>query len=153
MHQNGASLDKTLLGLGARFDGLTYEKVSPGVERIQRALTPRQCWLLSTLKRHFEPLEAALLAIAFSIPHPARKPLHSNGNGCAGLARALARLPSADRFMLRLRFEQHLTLDQVARLSGLPRCADGRPPNPEDPRSSIRPLKRTFHLLIGPDTS
>jgi DNA-directed RNA polymerase specialized sigma24 family protein len=36
------------------------------------------------------------------------------------VARALARLPSADRFMLRLRFEQDLTLDQVARLSGLP---------------------------------
>jgi len=60
-HQNGASLDEAFLELSARFDGLTREQVGESAERIQRSLTPRQRWLLSTRKRQFEPLEAALL--------------------------------------------------------------------------------------------
>jgi RNA polymerase sigma factor (sigma-70 family) len=126
VHQDGASLDEALLELGARFNALTGEQVSQSVERIQRALTSRQRWLLSTRKRQFEPLEAALLDDTHASldrlqdPAPGPEDIAVERQRRAGVARALARLPSTDRFMLRLRFEQDLTLDQVARLSGLP---------------------------------
>jgi RNA polymerase sigma factor (sigma-70 family) len=125
-HQNGASLDEAFLELSARFDGLTREQVGESAERIQRSLTPRQRWLLSTRKRQFEPLEAALLDDTrasldrLQDPAPGPEAMAVERQRRSGLARALAHLPTADRFVLRLRYGQDLTLDQVARLSGLP---------------------------------
>jgi DNA-directed RNA polymerase specialized sigma24 family protein len=81
VHQNGASLDETGTWRALRWAHVRYEKVSQSVERIQRALTPHQCWLLSTRKRQFEPLEAALLDDTrasldrLQDPAPVRKPL------------------------------------------------------------------------------
>jgi RNA polymerase sigma factor (sigma-70 family) len=142
VHQNGASLDEALLELGARFDGLTGEQVSESVESIQRALTSRQRWLLSTRRRQFEPLEAALQDETRASldrlrdPAPGPEAIAVERQRRAGLARALARLPSADRFVLRLRFEQDLTLDQIARLSGLP-----------DPQTADRRLRKILGVL------
>jgi len=142
VHQNGASLDEAFLQLSARFDGLTREQVSESAERIQRSLTPRQRWLLSTRKRQFEPLEAALLDETHASldrlqdPAPGPEAIAAERQRRTALARALARLPNADQFLLRLRFEQDLTLDQVARLTGLP-----------DPQTADRRLRKILDVL------
>ena len=134
MHQQCLPPGEAMGLLSSRFGPLSKEQFGDSLERIQQSLTPRQRWLLSTRKRRLEPLEAELHdetrpaweQLQDPAPNPEAIAVRQQERGA--LAKALARLPPSDRLIVRLRFEQELTLEQIARLSGLadPQTADRR---------------------------
>ena len=54
-----------------------------------------------------------------SDPHPDPEMRAASLERESSLRRMVARLPDQERLLIRLRFEQDLTLDQIARLTGL----------------------------------
>ncbi len=119
---------ETRLSLAPAFRDLTLERVAAAEETIRKALSARQLWLLSTPVR-VESLakaaaadapgegEAAELDLPDSRPGPESIALEREA--VTRLARAVRSLPDSDRLLLRVRFEQGLTLAEIARLIGL----------------------------------
>ncbi len=128
----GLSLEETLLLLQQQFPSLTHARLEESEQRIRQSLTSRQLWLLS--QQRPRPGLAAnpgsvtsdeqAVEIADPGPNPETQAKKMQERRVLGLA--LARLPSSERLLLQLRFEQDLTLEQVARLAGLssPQAAD-----------------------------
>jgi RNA polymerase sigma factor (sigma-70 family) len=135
-------LDEARAALSIRFGALTAEQLGECLERIQQSLTPRQQWLLSTRRRRLEPLETELGEGArpgldhLHEPGPNPEALAVRQEEREGLAQALASLPASDRLIIRLRFEEELTLEQIARLSGL-----------GDAQAADRRIRKILHLL------
>jgi RNA polymerase sigma factor (sigma-70 family) len=117
-------VEEAFLELRPVFSQLTIEQVSAGAVRIQRALTPRQRWLLGVRRGRAATVgtltgqdEEAVWQAPSDMPSPEtwaelreeRKALHA----------AVSRLPRQDRLLLRLRFEHELTLAEIARLQRL----------------------------------
>ena len=122
LYEQGASPEESLLHLAPLFPGITKERFMQSIERIQHVLTPRQRWLLSI--RHAKTSAAAtgqdqeevslVEQIPDSLPDPGS--LAARQEELAALSKALSGLAERDRLLIRLRFEQELTLEQVARL-------------------------------------
>jgi RNA polymerase sigma factor (sigma-70 family) len=126
IYEDGERAEDALESLRTRFPEFTRQKLDESCERIQHSLSPRQLWLLSTRKTKLAsldgvfaddraPLEEQIRDLA---PDP--ETLAGERQQRAALDRALAGLTASDRLLIRLRFEQELTLEQVARLTGLP---------------------------------
>lgn len=121
----GLSVAETRQTLLPDHPGLTESRVAETVERIRRRLTPRQHWLLSVQRPKVVPLAeradvekgAAERQVAAPGPDPVEYAAHEERR--ARLAAALGRLPAEDRLLVRLRFEEGLTLHRVASLAGL----------------------------------
>ncbi len=119
--QEGLSRHETLLSLRCRFPELTEGQLLASEERVRHSLTPRQLWLLSL------PPRGVHLALESEDgrERPLRDPEPSPEEALAFseqrelLERALLRLPDSDRLLVRLRFEECLTLEQIARITGL----------------------------------
>jgi RNA polymerase sigma factor (sigma-70 family) len=131
-----------LLPLSGRFPNLTQEELETSCDRIRQALGPRQLWLLATRQPQIEAVDT-IIADENTSPYaqirdPAPDPetLAAQRQQRARLARALAGLSAPDRLLIRLRFEQELTLQQVARLMGFP-----------DPQTADRRLKQILARL------
>lgn len=111
--------------LAPRFPDLTENEIADINSRLFSLLTPGQRWQLGARPATNGPLpdELALefddAALQFEEPGPGPEDLAQSEQEHARLAAALARLPARERLLLRLRFEQDLTLAEVARLSGL----------------------------------
>jgi RNA polymerase sigma factor (sigma-70 family) len=147
VYQQGLSPDEALQTVAPRFPSLSGHELAGGLERIRGALTPRQFWLLSTCRPRFEPLvnaetgaDSPLLGI---IPDPGPDPeaLAAQQQEHSALAAALGKLPDSERLLVRLRFEHDLTLEQVARVAGLPdaQTADRR----------LRKILETLRTRLG----
>ena len=109
-----------------RFPGLTDATVAEINGRLFALLTPQQRWQLSVRNPPLQPITCSgesgehdpACRVAASTPGPdelaadlqVRQQLHD----------ALSRLPADQRLLLRLRYEQNLTLAEVARLTGQP---------------------------------
>ncbi|HSF16323.1 MAG TPA: sigma-70 family RNA polymerase sigma factor [Vicinamibacteria bacterium] len=109
----GMSADAALLHLKPRFPALSWARVSEGIERVRKALAPRQLWLLSIRQGSLVSIEQP------TDPRPDAEAAAMSREMRAHLARALRELPRADRLLLRLRYGQDLTLEQIARLTGM----------------------------------
>lgn len=141
VHEECLSADRALPLLRHRFPQLTPAAIEESCQRIQRTLSPRQLWLISLRKPRLVPLDELLTdegqsrkdRIRDRSPDPEALAIEQQEQ--AALAEALAGLTSPERLLIRLRFEQELTLEQVARLTGLP-----------DPQSADRRLKQ---ILAG----
>lgn len=124
-HQQGLSLEETFSVLRTRFADLAREKVEEADRLVRHVLTPRQLWLLLTLRPKFESLDRASAAregiqprqIANSRPDPETQAALGEQRG--KLLSALEKLPKAEKILIRLRYEQGLTLEEVARVTGL----------------------------------
>lgn len=120
LHVRGLSKEETFFALHASNSRLTQAQVEESVERIQQALTPRQLWLLSTRQRRVESREIGVSegkdVSDLQIPDPAPDPeaLTAMREQQSAVARAFERLSKPERLLLRLRFEQGLTLREVA---------------------------------------
>jgi RNA polymerase sigma factor (sigma-70 family) len=142
VYEQSLPLDEAMAALRIRFGEVTAEQVGESLERIQQSLTPRQHWLLSTRKRRLEPLEAELGERArpgldrLHDPGPDPEALAVREEERAGVAQALASLPASERLIVRLRFEEELTLEQVARLTGL-----------GDAQAADRRIRKILNLL------
>ena len=119
-YDQGMSSEGTFVSLRPRFPRLTREMVEDSLERIRNSLTHRQLWLLSLRMRGYEA-QRRHSELSSQIPAPDADPetLASLNERREVLRRAVARLPGDDRLLLRLRFEQDLTLQQVANIMRL----------------------------------
>jgi DNA-directed RNA polymerase specialized sigma24 family protein len=119
--REGLTRQETLLSLRSRFPNLTEPQLLASEERVRDSLTPRQLWLLS------RPPRAVHLALEsedgterpLRDPEPGPEEAASLSEQREALERALLRLAESDRLLVRLRFEEGLTLEQIARVAGL----------------------------------
>lgn len=123
VYERGASAEEILHLLRSKFPDVTPERVAESRDRIEQQLTAKQHWLLGTqsMRRaqgaNIEEAEAAQFAIADPRPDPEAQALLAERRGA--LDRALDRLSKRERLLVRLRFEQELTLEQIAKLLDL----------------------------------
>jgi RNA polymerase sigma factor (sigma-70 family) len=126
----GMTEEAALLHLRPRFPALSWESVSKGIERVRKALAPRQLWLLSVRQGTVVSIEQP------ADPGPDVETLTASNEMRAILSRALHDLPHMDRLLLRLRFDEDLTLEQIARLTAM-----------ESAQSVDRRLRKVLHDL------
>lgn len=134
VYERSMTREEARLALESRYPTLDLDAAC---RRIEQNLTPRQLWLLSVERprRHTTSSEAIEdLAIADGSPGPEK--LAVQGQLHANLARAVDGLPDVDRLLIRLRFEEELTLQQVARAVGLP-----------DPQTADRRIREVLEQL------
>jgi len=123
--EQGMSATEAFLSLRAKIPGLEEPQVEQAIERIRGILTPRQLWLLHADRPvlpaiatepdgNATPLDER---VADSRPDP--ESLAAWNEERTNLSRAMALLSEDDRLFLRLRYEQDLTLDKVAKVTGL----------------------------------
>lgn len=109
-----------------RFSELTDAKVSEINARLFALLTPQQRWQLSARTSARRPVVRGVTpegddpAWQVAEPGPGPEDLIEESQERRQLEDALARLPARQRLLLRLRYEQDLTLSEVARLTKQP---------------------------------
>ena len=121
VHERGASIDEALGLIVPSFPQVTARLISESVARINQELSSSQLWLLSGRNASFprqsltehDDAESAVEVIDQS-PNPVARAAFAERR--ALLTRVLRRLPNRERLMLRLRFEEDLTLEQIATL-------------------------------------
>ncbi len=111
--------------LRAQFPDLTEERLSNVVGHLHSILTSRQHWLLSTRKREVRSLSELPASDEIRVrpepedPGPGPEILAELEQERTTLLRAMSHLTSLQRVLLRLRYQDDLTLKEVARLTGL----------------------------------
>jgi RNA polymerase sigma factor (sigma-70 family) len=110
--------------LQARHPGLTEPQLSDINARLFALLTPQQRWQLGTRMATGPPSDESTLALddgalQLEEPGPGPEELAESAQERGRLDAALAQLRPRERLLLRLRYEQNLTLAEVARLTGL----------------------------------
>jgi RNA polymerase sigma-70 factor (ECF subfamily) len=112
--------------LAPRFPGLTEATVSEINARLFALLTPQQRWELSVRAAAHRPVlfgdgtgdDDAAWQVA--TPGPGPDDVAAEAQEQRRLQDAMSRLPAEQRLLLRLRYEQNLSLAEVARLTGQP---------------------------------
>jgi len=124
--ERGFSEGKTLEELQATFPGVNPAELSSIEDRIQSSLSSRQQWILSTRHQPTVSQTVALLgeetgqdAIDVADQRPDQESQMLTQQEQAQLQKCVARLPSDERLLLQLRFEQELSLGEISRLMGL----------------------------------
>jgi len=126
IYVRGMSRARCVQALGPRFPGLTEATVSEINARLFELLTPQQRWQLSARTPAPKPIprgagpEEEDAAWQVATPGPGPDELAEELQEQRQLQDALAKLPVEQRLLLRLRYEQNLTLAEVARLTGQP---------------------------------
>ena len=111
--------------LEGRFPDLNEQRLAEINARLFATLTPQHRWHLGTRAPGCGPQTDAISLdhadAAFQLEDPTTGPAETAeaDQDRRRLAAALARLPSQQRLLVRLRYEQNLTLAEVARLTGL----------------------------------
>ena len=125
LYERRVSFDETFQSLGSTFPDITHARLAESSARIDKELTTRQRRLLDArLSQQASQTSASLdetAAAHVNVPDPAPNPEAQAvmKERATTLRQALGRLPQHERLLIRLRFEQELTLEQVARLLGL----------------------------------
>jgi len=110
--------------LQASHPGLTEPQLSDINARLFALLTPQQRWQLGTRMPTEQPSDESALALEdgalqLEEPGPGPEELAQSAQERGRLDAAMTQLPPRERLLLRLRYEQNLTLAEVARLTGL----------------------------------
>jgi RNA polymerase sigma factor (sigma-70 family) len=124
--QQGMSRAQCVETLAPVFPGLSVSLVAGINARLFALLTPQQRWWLSARPDEPERIDEcatpldddAVLQVPGSGPGPDE--LAARSQERSQLRDALSRLPVEQRLLLRLRYEQNLTLAEIARLTGQP---------------------------------
>jgi RNA polymerase sigma factor (sigma-70 family) len=123
IYLRGMSRTQCLHVLLPRFPGLTEPQVAEINGRLFALLTPHQRWQLSVRKPALKPIpwgeESEDDEPGWQLEEPGGRPdeLAELDEEQRRLQDALAQLPPEQRLLLRLRYEQDLTLSEVARLT------------------------------------
>jgi RNA polymerase sigma factor (sigma-70 family) len=121
----GTSQDETIQQITTVFPDVGAHEVFAIEERLQKSLNPRQRWILSTRRVQLSTTvaiaaeEADPEAIEIVDPQPNQETVFLTTEQQAQLRKVVASLPAEERLLLQLRFEQDLSLDEVARLCSL----------------------------------
>jgi len=125
-YEQGLSLDDTFVSLRPNFPDLTMEQVATAEEQVEKSLNSRQMWLMSTRKSPL-PLYSQAASVGL-IDAPAVEPMEARPNQESALASreqedrlwlAVGKLSKPERLLIRMRFEQGLSLEEIAGLTGL----------------------------------
>jgi RNA polymerase sigma factor (sigma-70 family) len=120
--RQGFSVEEARGELSRRRIGLSFAEVEDRINELRRCVSSRQLWLLSCGKGVAESVNngeegAYVVEPADTAPDPealvALRETHEQ------VSAALASLSDSDRLLVRLRYQEGLTLQQVARLVGL----------------------------------
>jgi len=122
VYERGVAIEETFLQLRPGFPNLTKDQLEQSVKRIDKELTTKQRWLLGARSARnsgstYDQSDSVPPAIPDAEPDPEAQVLLAEKR--AALARALLRLSKRERLLVRLRFEQELTLDQISSLLDL----------------------------------
>jgi RNA polymerase sigma factor (sigma-70 family) len=126
VYMRGMSRAQCVEELAPRYPGLTEAGVAEINARLFALLTPHQRWQLSARGPASRPVACGEEsgdddpALHVAGPGPGPEDLAASLQEQRRLREALAQLPAAQRLLLRLRYEQDLTLAEVARLTGHP---------------------------------
>jgi RNA polymerase sigma factor (sigma-70 family) len=120
-----SSLEETLAHLEPVFPAVNLAQLANIEENLQRTLTPRQHWILSSRSSESDSSVALLsndeeigaIDVADRRPNPEEQAVEKHQ--FLKLRKVVAALPAEEALLLQLRFEQDLSLEEVARLSGL----------------------------------
>jgi len=122
LYHDGHTVESTFEVLSASAPGLTHTAVEGIAEQLASRLTPRERWLLSTRRLRIDSLddfsdETPALSIPDLSATPERAAMDNEWQKT--LEVALAALPASERLLIQMRFEQDLTLAEIARITGL----------------------------------
>ena len=126
IYSRGMSRQQCLNSLKSRFPALTIQSISEINARLFSLLNPRQRWQLSANARGSVSLDEILSSNSADAslhpeePGPGPEQTAELDQARALLEAALSRLEPRQRLLLRLRYQQDLTLEEVARLVQLP---------------------------------
>ena len=120
--EQGLDFQACLNSLQAEFPGLTEPQLADAVSRINEVLTPRQYWLLST--HHSKAVSLDDPALSSSTRQPADpgdspETVAQASQEQVRLQTALTHLSPQQRLLIKLRYQQELSLKEVARLTRL----------------------------------
>lgn len=124
VHQQGLGENETFHTLKALYPALTRVQLAEGLTHIEHALSSHQEWLLTTRRPRMETLSrsprnssetGSEREIPASGPDPEEQA--SQHEYLTALRQALSRLTTQQRLLVRLRYEQELSLEQIARLT------------------------------------
>ena len=124
VYEQNTPAEESLAILASGFPNVTPNHLDESKERINKVLTPNQRWALArrvarNSNGHGPTQEVDALDHDYPDPAPNPESNAVQNERKRSLDRALATLSPQERLMIRLRFEQDLTLDQVAKLLGL----------------------------------
>jgi len=125
IYEKAIPLDEGVALLSAQFPNTTLARIEESRARIDQSLTVNQRWLLSKRATYSSAGEVAsldqpdgpTLALEDSQPNPEIRAIDSEAR--RNLQRALRQLQPNERLLIRLRFEEGLTLDKTAALLSL----------------------------------
>lgn len=122
LYRDGDTVESAFAVLSANTPGITLEGVEHVANTLAARLTPRERWLLSTRHVRIDSIddnrdEEPALSIPDLSPTPERVALDVESQKI--LDDALASLPASDRLLIQMRFEQDLTLSDIARIAGM----------------------------------
>jgi RNA polymerase sigma factor (sigma-70 family) len=121
----GTSREETVQQLEPQFPGVNLAELSNIEDRLQGSLSSRQQWILSTRKAEFiRPIAAAGEenepdAEDVADPEPSQEARFADQEQQSQLEKNVAALPAQERLLVQLRYEQDLSLDEIARVCGL----------------------------------
>ena len=148
--RRGFSAEETREELSHRGFEMSFTAVENGICDLRRCLSSRQLWLLSTGKTVLDSIDGESEGNYFEPADPAPDPeaLVTLRETHQHVSTALASLSESDRLLVRLRYQEGLTLLQVATLVGLKdaQTADRRL------RDIVESLRRALgieHLVRG----
>lgn len=121
-YERRLAMDTCFLLLKEEFPDLTRQQLANAVSRVHKVLTPRQRWRMSLGirgKKWAAGSDHAVEPDELPGPEPWPESEVHDQQELASLERALNLLPANQRFLIRLRFQQGLTLKEVARLTQL----------------------------------
>jgi RNA polymerase sigma factor (sigma-70 family) len=120
--QQSVGLQTCMASMQIDFPDVTESQLASAVSRINEALSPRQHWLLSTRKAQTISLNDLNAESAAGEPiAPGHNPEQATtlGQEQEKLQQALSRLSPRQRLLIKLRYQQELSLKEVARLTRL----------------------------------
>lgn len=116
-YRQGITRQECLHVLKTRFPKITSRQLSEANARIHATLTSRQRWQLGTRKKETVSIDDPAIPVAAKDKGP--EVLAQSEQDRQRLHNAMARLEPGQRLLLQLRYQQDLTLEEVALLTGL----------------------------------
>ncbi len=145
-YEQGLSFDQTLSLLASEFPGLTETRLAEADSRVSGQVSSRQRWSFLARRPQLEPIDVLSAPecgedIGSSSPDPEWLAITHETHDRLKLA--MATLTPADRLLIRLRYDQGLTLARVATMAGFRdvQTADRR----------IRELLRRLRAMLDGD--
>jgi len=123
-YEQGLSAEDTIASLRPNFPGLTMEQLAAAEEHVLESLNSRQRWLMSTRKVLVQSRESSIDVIEAPMtepadPRPNQEAVLADLEQQGRLRLAVGKLPKTERLLIRMRFEQGLSLEEIAGLTEL----------------------------------